>query len=186
MTINPKTIQSLASIGKNAFVTGNAETAVSGITHDSREVQNGDLFVCLTGANFDGHKFAADALAKGAAAIVAQTGGLEAAGVTLPETATVLTVPDTRRALPLLACALYDNPSHAMLMVGVTGTNGKTTVTRMIAAILRASGPSQSARLERWARNWTARRSPANTPRRKRITCKNFSPRCGTAAQRPS
>ena len=118
------------------------EAAVSGITHDSREVKSGDLFVCLTGANFDGHKFAAEALSKGAAALVAQTGGLESAGVTLPEGAVVLTVPDTRRALPLLACALYDNPSHAMLMVGVTGTNGKTTVTRMIASILRASGLS--------------------------------------------
>ena len=142
MTTTEKTIQSLASIVKNAAVTGNAETTVSGITHDSREVKPGDLFVCLTGANFDGHKFAADALAKGAAALVAQEGGLEAAGVILPETATALTVPDTRRALPLLACALFDNPSHAMTMVGVTGTNGKTTVTRMIAAILRASGVS--------------------------------------------
>ena len=142
MTINPKTIQNLASVVKGANVTGNEEASVCGITHDSREVKSGDLFVCLTGANFDGHKFAADALAKGAAAIVAQTGSLEAAGVTLPDAAAVLTVPDTRRALPLLACALYDNPSHSMLMIGVTGTNGKTTVTRMIAAILRASGLS--------------------------------------------
>ena len=142
MTINPKTIQNLAATIKDAAVTGNAETMVSGITHDSQEIQSGDLFVCLTGANFDGHTFAAEALTKGAAAIVAQAGGLEKAGVTLPETATVLTVPDTRRALPLLACAVYNNPSHAMTMVGVTGTNGKTTVTRTIAAILRASGLS--------------------------------------------
>ncbi len=115
---------------------------VSGITHNSRDVKSGDLFVCLTGANFDGHQFAAGALAQGAAAIVAQAGALAAAGIVLPETAVVLTVPDTRRALPLLACALYDNPSHAMTMIGVTGTNGKTTVTRMIASILRASGLS--------------------------------------------
>ena len=114
--------------------------SVSGISHDSRLVQPGDVFVCLRGQAFDGHKYARDALHKGAVALVAQTGGLEAAGIELPPGAPVITVKDTRHALPLLACEIYGNPSHALTLVGVTGTNGKTTTTRMIASILRAAG----------------------------------------------
>ncbi len=113
---------------------------VTGISHDSRMVEPGDIFVCLRGQAFDGHRYAVDALQKGAAALVVQGDGLEQAGVTVPADVPVLTVKDTRHALPLLACEVYGNPSHALTMVGVTGTNGKTTTTRMIAAILRAAG----------------------------------------------
>jgi UDP-N-acetylmuramoyl-L-alanyl-D-glutamate--2,6-diaminopimelate ligase len=113
---------------------------VQGLTHDSRAVRPGDLFVCLRGAAHDGHRYAAEALEKGAVALVVNAGGLEAAGVILPPDTTLVTVPDTRRALPMLACAFHGDPSHALMMVGVTGTNGKTTTTRMIAAILRAAG----------------------------------------------
>jgi UDP-N-acetylmuramoyl-L-alanyl-D-glutamate--2,6-diaminopimelate ligase len=123
-----------------AALSGPADRTVQGITHDSRAVQPGDLFLCLHGGTHDGHRFAPDALAKGAVALVVNAGGLEAAGVTVPPETTVVTVQDTRRALPLLACAFYGDPSHRLTMVGVTGTNGKTTTTRMIAAILRAAG----------------------------------------------
>ncbi|HLV80842.1 MAG TPA: UDP-N-acetylmuramoyl-L-alanyl-D-glutamate--2,6-diaminopimelate ligase [Chthonomonadaceae bacterium] len=131
----------LAARVPEAHLAGAAEHPITGLTHDSRAVRPGDLFVCLKGAAHDGHRFAADALDRGAAGLVVEAGGLEAAGGgPLPEGAAVLTVPDTRRALPLLACAFYSDPSHALTMVGVTGTNGKTTTTRMIAAILRAAG----------------------------------------------
>lgn len=121
---------------------GDAHRPVSGITHDSRAVRAGDLFVCLRGATFDGHRFAADAAARGAAALVAEPGGLEAAGVSVMPAMPVVRVRDTRKALAALACAFYGDPSHRLLMIGVTGTNGKTTTTRMIAAILRAAGRS--------------------------------------------
>ena len=121
-------------------VQGDSNAIVSGITHDSRQVQPGDVFFCLAGAAHDGHRFAIEALEAGAVALVVDEGGLERAGVAVPSDATTLTVPDTRKALPLAACALYGDPSHAMTLVGVTGTNGKTTTTRMVAAILRASG----------------------------------------------
>jgi UDP-N-acetylmuramoyl-L-alanyl-D-glutamate--2,6-diaminopimelate ligase len=98
------------------------------------------MFVCLIGKAFDGHRYALEALARGAALLVVNAGGLEAAGVIVPESAAVLEVPDTRAALPLLACAYHDDPSHAMTMIGVTGTNGKTTTVHMVAAILRAAG----------------------------------------------
>ena len=113
---------------------------VAGISHDSRLMEPGDVFVCLRGQAFDGHRYALDALQKGAVALVVQAGGLETAGIQLPSDAPVITVKDTRHALPLLACEIYGNPSHALTMVGVTGTNGKTTTTRMIASILRAAG----------------------------------------------
>lgn len=122
-----------------ARIVGAADLRIGGITHDSRAAGPGDLFVCLKGAAFDGHRFAAAALAQGAVALVVNESGLTATG-NLPEDACLVIVPDTRQALPLLACALYGDPSHAMTMVGVTGTNGKTTTTRMLAAILRAAG----------------------------------------------
>jgi len=136
----PVPLEQLIARLPGAQVVGSASHLVTGLTHDSRTVQPGDLFVCLHGATYDGHRYAPDALAKGAVAIVANAGGLEAVEAALPPESCVVTVPDTRRALPLLAGAFYGTPSHSLTMVGVTGTNGKTTTTRMIAAILRAAG----------------------------------------------
>jgi len=119
---------------------GDLNTVIHGITHDSRQVNPGDLFVCLAGASHDGHRFAAKAVECGAAALLVNEGGLQSAGIEVPPSAGVITVPDTRKALPRAACALFGDPSQSMTMVGVTGTNGKTTTTRMVASILRASG----------------------------------------------
>ncbi|MCW3051848.1 MAG: UDP-N-acetylmuramoylalanyl-D-glutamate--2,6-diaminopimelate ligase, partial [Chthonomonadales bacterium] len=129
----------VARVPKAAIV-GGSNPVVTGLTHDSRKVQPGDLYICKRGAHFDGHKFAAQALESGAVAVVVNRGGLAEAGVTLPANACVVEVADTARALPMLACTFYGDPSRAMMIVGVTGTNGKTTTTRMVAAILRAAG----------------------------------------------
>ena len=125
---------------QQAASSGEGDPLLCGLTHDSRAVQPGDCFVCLKGGTHDGHRFAPDAVARGAAAVVAQSGGLEAAGVALPTETPLVTVEDSRFALAQMACAFYGDPSHHLLMVGVTGTNGKTTTTRMIASILRAAG----------------------------------------------
>ncbi len=124
----------------DAHIHGDPETVVTGITHDSRHIESGDVFVCLKGAAFDGHTFAAEAINQGASALIINEKGLEAAGVQIPDGAVVVSVPDTRKALPHIACAFYADPSHKMTVVGVTGTNGKTTTTHMMAAILRAAG----------------------------------------------
>ncbi len=135
-------VAELAARVPGSVVHGHAEGTVMGLTHDSRAVQPGFLYICRRGAQFDGHAFAAQAISSGASAVVVNRGGLEAAGVVLPERVCVVETEDTARALPMLACAFYGDPSHSLLMVGVTGTNGKTTTTRMVAAILRAAGLS--------------------------------------------
>lgn len=113
-------------------IAGPADCSVEGISHDSRSVKPGDLFVCLAGANFDGHRFAADAVSRGASALCVQRDDSD-----VPHVPRII-VEDTRRALPMLARAFHGDPSQSLRLVGVTGTNGKTTTTLLIASILRA------------------------------------------------
>jgi len=102
------------------------------IEMDSREVKNGSLFICIEGYTVDGHNYVKQAVERGAVAIVAQK-GIEA---DVP----VIKVRDTMRAMAILANAFYDNPTVKMHMVGITGTNGKTSVSHLIYAILRKAG----------------------------------------------
>lgn len=113
--------------------------AIGGVQHDSRRVGRGDLFVCVPGLRVDGHDFAAAAVAAGAAALVAETGrgeALRTLGVPVVE------VPSARRALSAIAAAHEGYPSERLTVVGVTGTNGKTTTTLLIQAALEAYGES--------------------------------------------
>ena len=110
---------------------------VNAVHLDSREVQPGDLFVCIPGQRFDGHDFAPAAVAAGAAALVVEQGHEAAvAGLAVPAVA----VPDARRALSSIAAAHEGNPSQRLTVVGVTGTNGKTTTSLLIHAALEAAG----------------------------------------------
>lgn len=117
-------------------VIGNRNRKVDAIEIDSRCVKPGALFVALRGEHTDGHRHANDAAGKGARVVVVER------AVDLPEDVTVVQVADSRRALSVLAAAFYGDPSHALDAVGVTGTNGKTTTTHMIAAVLNAGGIS--------------------------------------------
>ena len=113
--------------------------AIGSVQHDSRLVEHGDLFVCVPGLRVDGHDFAAAAVAAGAAALVAETGrgeALRTLGVPVVE------VPSARRALSAIAAAHEGYPSEGLTVVGVTGTNGKTTTTLLIQAALEAYGES--------------------------------------------
>lgn len=109
------------------------ELEITGLEYDSRRVKKGYLFVCLKGRQTDGHIFALDAAFKGAAAVVAEE-PLPLAGHPL-----ILTR-DTRKALPALAAAFYENPSQDMTLFGVTGTNGKTSITYLLRSILKETG----------------------------------------------
>jgi UDP-N-acetylmuramoyl-L-alanyl-D-glutamate--2,6-diaminopimelate ligase len=126
----------LARLPASTQVAGDAEREISSIEIDSREVRPGALFVALRGQRGDGHAFVAQAIAAGAAAVLVEDAYTPALGAS----ATVVHVPDTRAALSPLAAAFYGDPSQSLDVIGVTGTNGKTTTTRMIAAILGAAG----------------------------------------------
>ncbi len=111
---------------------GDPDVMVRAIVHDSRRVVPGALFCCLRGAAADGHDHAAAAVAAGAVALLVE------GFVDLPVPQVL--VPDSRRAMGAVASAFWGHPSRSLLMVGVTGTNGKTTTTSLIAAILEAAG----------------------------------------------
>lgn len=109
-------------------MTAAAGTEIKDIRYDSRAVEPGDLFVAVTGYRSDGHRFIQQALEKGAAAILCQT---------RPEADTpYILTPDSRRALAAVSAAYFGHPSREMTVVGVTGTNGKTTSTLLIKHML--------------------------------------------------
>ncbi len=113
---------------------GNDQIEITGITADSRQVKPGDLFVCLTGFTVDGHQYAAKAQELGAVAILAEK--------EIQVDVTRVYVPDTRRAMAILADFIFKQPSHDMKVIGVTGTNGKTTTTHIIQSIMEQVGHS--------------------------------------------
>lgn len=109
------------------------ETEIAQVCYDSRQVKPGDLFVALSGYTVDGHRFIPQAMASGAAAVLCQT---------LPEEGEIpyVQVADSRRALAVTGVNFFGRPADAMTMVGVTGTNGKTTSTYLLKAVLEARG----------------------------------------------
>ncbi len=126
----------LARLPESTRVTGDAaHVLVGGIAIDSRRVAPGSLFVAMRGEHTDGHDYIAQALRAGAAAVVVERGRLREA----PNETVTIEVESTHRALSTLAAALFGDPSQTLAVVGVTGTNGKTTTTRMIAAVANAA-----------------------------------------------
>jgi len=115
----------------NASTENYSDTEVKGISYNSKTTKNGDIFVCLTGENSDGHNFAQMAVDNGAVALMTE----RKLDINVPQ----IVVPSTRHQIAELAAAFYNHPSKDINMIGVTGTNGKTTVTHLIQKIFEAA-----------------------------------------------
>ena len=113
---------------------GPVDRQVQGLACDSRRVRAGSVFFALPGQHADGHDFVDDAVQRGAAAVVVER------PVALPPETACVRVSNARRAMAHAAAVFFDHPSRSLVLVGVTGTNGKTTVTYLLEAILGAAG----------------------------------------------
>lgn len=138
MGLRPKGMSiSLQELGRQMERATALDADVSGITHDSRQVQAGDLFVAIPGLNQHGIEFLDQALTNGAVAVASDAQGVEvASGLGLP----TLLLEDARSDMALAAAAVYGHPQRQLSIVGVTGTNGKTTVTHIVKSFLQDAG----------------------------------------------
>lgn len=119
---------------KFTLVQGSPDTEITAVAYDSRKAVPGCCFVCLTGYNFDGHDYLPNAVEAGAAAVVVSK------SVEVPKGVAVIRVEDGRETLALISAAFFGEPSRELTTIGITGTKGKTTVSMMIASILREAG----------------------------------------------
>ena len=120
--------------GAGAVLDGNGDVDVTGIAYDSRRAGQGDLFVAVQGLHVDGHHYVGEAIAQGAVAVAIER------NVTIPAGVPVLRMPSTRIGLAELSAELYGRPSRRLKLAGITGTDGKTTVTHMAEHVLQSSG----------------------------------------------
>jgi UDP-N-acetylmuramoyl-L-alanyl-D-glutamate--2,6-diaminopimelate ligase len=123
----------------DAISRGNLSVEVLGLTEDSRSVKPGMLFIAVKGTKSDGHQHLNEAVAAGAAGLVVKS-GLKDVNIPSDWQLPVIEVPNTRRFLGALASRFYGYPAARLKMIGVTGTNGKTTTTYVCKAILEAAG----------------------------------------------
>lgn len=115
-------------------VNGDDSVEINHLQNDSRKVEKNDVFVCIKGAGFDGHKFVKDVYDKGAVAVVVME------DVEPVEGLTIIKVEDTRLALAYMSAAYFGNPAEKIITVGITGTKGKTTTTYMVRQVLESVG----------------------------------------------
>ena len=132
--VTPKTLRALLDGLTGCEVLGDVEAPVTGVAYHSREVTPGGLFVALKGCRTDGHLYLAASLDAGARVVVTEQELAPPPGVT------VVRVPQARLALAHISAAFYDHPSRELTLVGITGTNGKTSTTYILEAILNAAG----------------------------------------------
>lgn len=115
-------------------IKGNEESKVQNIRYDNRKIEQGDAFVCVKGFKVDGHSFIGDAIKKGANVLIVQE------DVSVQEDITIIKVRDTRKALAIMSSNYFGNPKDKLKIIGITGTNGKTTSAFIINSILEKAG----------------------------------------------
>ena len=115
---------------------GNLEKEITAVVYDSRKIVEGCLFVCIKGANFDGHQAAAEAAEKKAAAIIVS----QEVELSKQSETTLIRVEDTRYALAFVSAAWFDHPAKKLTTIGITGTKGKTTTSYMVKSICEQAG----------------------------------------------
>ncbi len=127
-------LHSIEGMARHPIAQELPSTVVRGLAYDSRRVENGDVFVALKGQKAAGADFAQDAVTRGAVAVVAEEPPASAAGVPW------IVVSNARDAMAVLADELYGHPSREMRVIGITGTNGKTTTAYLLRAVFEAGG----------------------------------------------
>ena len=130
-----KTLEELALLVQGTKIIGDGAVKITGIEHDSRKITAGNLFVCMEGAHFDGHNFINSAAESGAVAILTTH-----EDINLPQNISALVVPDMQKTLAVIVPYFYDFPAKKMRVIGITGTNGKTTTSYLIRSILMQAG----------------------------------------------
>ena len=130
----------LQSILKNIKYQGEVENIeISNITYDSRKVKEGSLFIAISGQNEDGHDYIYEAVNKGASAVIAN--GRAPVLDNIP----IIQVSNPRKVMSKIAANFYNNPSKELNIIGITGTNGKTTTTQIIDYIIKANNKTSSS-----------------------------------------
>ncbi len=117
-----------------SLVSGDINCDITSLVYDSRKVEAGSVFVCISGAQRDAHDYIPDVVAKGAAAVIVEKDVEPSIGVTF------IKVDNTRKALAFMAAAYFGHPAEKLKTIGITGTKGKTTTTYMVKSILEAAG----------------------------------------------
>jgi len=114
-------------------IRGSEDIKIKNIKYNSKNVEKGDIFAAIKGESLDGHNFIDDAIARGASAVIHQNNRI------IPQV-TDIVVSDSRKALALISDKFYGSPSKNLKLIGITGTNGKTTVSYLVKNIIEASG----------------------------------------------
>ena len=139
MQIGQPTSTSLSTLGARLNLQVNTDTEITGITHDSRAVTNGDLYLAIPGLAEHGINFVQQAIENGAVAVASDQHGCDIANnLGLPW----MLLGDPRLDMAAVAAEFYEHPEHKLKMIGVTGTNGKTTITQILRTLLEGAGHS--------------------------------------------